>query len=52
MSPPLQGGDIEWVSKQVIRGLREFRIRGDVVVRKDQEPLLGELVRQFCVTWS
>lgn len=37
------GGDIEWVSGQVVRDLSKFGFRGDAVFRMKQEPALSEL---------
>ena len=41
---PYRGGDDEWTVQQCCRDMRKWGIRGDVIVRTDQERALVSLV--------
>jgi len=44
---PAKGGDVEWAVAQACRDLVKWGIRGDVVLRSDQEPALKDFVNEM-----
>ena len=43
---PFKGGDVEWVAGRIVKDLEMIGIRGDMMVRTDQEPALKAVMEQ------